>query len=328
MTSCGSVFDDLDPCPEGMRLRFIYNYNTEESNSFPSQVECLTVHIYDSQERLIKTVTENSAVLSDEDYRMDIDLPAGEYTAVAYGGISCDEASFAHTTSMGSGEQLQSIVMKLKDEHVGRRLHDLYQGRVSFTVEADTPTYGDATLPMMKLTNHYRILLFKTDGTPTDGNDFDFFIEDSNSLLDYQNLPCATVTSRYDSYVKGAIEISDDLEQGGEQVPAEVAQSGTTRSDRTSTIGYAELSTPRLWLGNAPVLTIYSHEMARNVLRIPLNKMLLLEKGDYDKFDNQEYLDRNSMWNLTFFLNSDDTWNNAVIYINGWRVRINEDIEM
>lgn len=318
--SCGSVFDDLDPCPEGMRLRFVYNHNLEEANSFPSQVDCLTVHIYDSAERLVKTVTESSDVLADENYRMDIDLPAGDYTAVAYGGIACDESSFSHTSDMGFGAQLSSITMGLNEGHAGRRLHDLFQGRLSFTVEADTPTYGEATLPMMKLTNHYRILLHKTDGTPTDGNDFDFFIEDSNSLLDHLNMPATHDLTRYDSYVKGAVQIKDvEPDQKPDEVRAD--------EENTSTMAFAELSTPRLWLGNRPILTIYSHEAKRNVLRMPLNELLLLEKGEFDKWTNQEYLDRCSNWRLTLFLNSDYTWSQTVVIVNGWTVRIN-NLEM
>ena len=40
LSSCGSVFDDLDPCPRGISLRFVYDYNMEKANAFPSQVDC------------------------------------------------------------------------------------------------------------------------------------------------------------------------------------------------------------------------------------------------------------------------------------------------
>ncbi len=42
-SSCESIYEDLDPCPQGLRLRFVYDYNMEFANAFPSQVECLTV---------------------------------------------------------------------------------------------------------------------------------------------------------------------------------------------------------------------------------------------------------------------------------------------
>ena len=37
----------------------------------------------------------------------------------------------------------------------------------------------------------------------------------------------------------------------------------------------------------------------------------------------QEFLDRESRWAITFFLQGDGTWMNAYIKVNDWIVRIN-----
>ena len=89
LSSCGSVFDDLDPCPGGVRMRFVYDYNLESANAFPAQVDCLTLHIYDTDGNFVTTVTETTDVLADENWRMTIDLAPGHYRAIAYGGIAC-----------------------------------------------------------------------------------------------------------------------------------------------------------------------------------------------------------------------------------------------
>lgn len=47
LPSCEKLYEDLDPCPHGVSLRFIYDYNMEWANAFPKQVDCLTLYIYD-----------------------------------------------------------------------------------------------------------------------------------------------------------------------------------------------------------------------------------------------------------------------------------------
>ena len=34
-SSCERIYEDLDPCPHGVSLRFIYDYNMEYANAFP-----------------------------------------------------------------------------------------------------------------------------------------------------------------------------------------------------------------------------------------------------------------------------------------------------
>ena len=102
-TSCGSVFDDLPPCRSGVELRFIFDHNMEEANSFHKQVDCLTLYLYGSDGRLIATYGEDSGALASEDYRMDIDLDPGHYRAVAYGGMRCADASFEPVPEPAAG---------------------------------------------------------------------------------------------------------------------------------------------------------------------------------------------------------------------------------
>ena len=46
-SSCDRIHEDLQPCPQGLRIRFIYDYNMEFANGFMKQVDCLTVLFYD-----------------------------------------------------------------------------------------------------------------------------------------------------------------------------------------------------------------------------------------------------------------------------------------
>ena len=38
LPSCETIYEDLDPCPHGVSLRFIYDYNMEYANAFPKKV--------------------------------------------------------------------------------------------------------------------------------------------------------------------------------------------------------------------------------------------------------------------------------------------------
>ena len=74
-SSCDTVYDDdLQPCPTGVSLHFVYDYNMEYANAFPAKVDCITLYVFDSEGKHVTTCTETSDVLSREDYRMQIDL--------------------------------------------------------------------------------------------------------------------------------------------------------------------------------------------------------------------------------------------------------------
>ncbi len=305
LASCGSVFDDLPPCPEGVRLRFVYDYNLEAANAFPSQVDCLTLHLYsDDGGDFIATYTvTDPALLSDENWRMELDIPSGSYRAVVYGGIACADASFAHSEEPRGGSAPEDIRMSLLPSHIGKRLHDHFHGTAEFEVTAG-PEAADVTVHLSKTTNHFRILLLNVDGRSTDGADFDFSITDDNALLDWKNRPVPGNDVRYTAWAQGAEDV-------------------TTRAGEGSTVAFAELSTSRLHYSTDPVLLISNHHTGKEIIRLPLKKYLLLSKNAADPWGDQEYLDRCSRWNLTFFLDSDNQWAQTRIIVNGWTVRLN-----
>lgn len=310
--SCKSVIeDDLPECAVGLELRFIYDYNMEFANAFPSQVDCLTVFIYDEEGKYVTTRTQSGDPLADESYRMTVDLDPGTYTVLAYGGMECGNSSF-HFTAPPSGTLLRDVEVEMNDNvrtsPEGTRLHPLFYGTVDATVESnETLEYQKVTVPMMKDTNNIRILLQNLNGEPLAGDDFTFSITDDNTLFNYANelIPDGGIT--YCPWVKGQ-ESAGILENG-----------------ETATLAFAELSTSRLMAGHDARLVISRAKDGKKIIDIPLvNYLLLLKSQEFDKMGSQEFLDRESRWNLTFFLLGDDTWMNAYIRINDWIVRINE----
>ena len=88
LSSCEKIYDDLEACPHGVSLRFVYDYNMAYANAFPKKVDCLTLYVYDSEDNYVAThVVTADSLLKDEGWRMQLELPEGSYHFVAYGGI-------------------------------------------------------------------------------------------------------------------------------------------------------------------------------------------------------------------------------------------------
>lgn len=147
--SCDRLREDLQDCDRGARIRFVYDYNMEFANAFPSQVDCLTVLFYDSDGRYVTTQTNMTSDLADENWRMVVDLEPGTYNILAYGGMECQEASFSFTSSPDI-TPMQDLEVELKPSYLNRLeglpLHNLFYGRAEISVESADMTYRDVTV--------------------------------------------------------------------------------------------------------------------------------------------------------------------------------------
>ena len=311
LPSCDAIHEDLQPCPQGVRLRFVYDYNMEFANAFPSQVDCLTVLFYDGEGRYVASYAGfPSEDLSNEDWRMVVDLDPGTYTIIAYGGMDCADSSFSFTSSPASVsmEQLQVELnpsnLNLPDGE-GARLHDLFYGDLQVEVEESDTDYRDYTLKMKKDTNNLRVMLQQVDGTAIDEKDFEFKVVDDNTLMGWDNEVIPTQTVEYYPWVRGNVS------------PGELGDGGA------ASVAYAEMSFPRLVTTNSPRLIVTRKADGYTVINIPLNNYLLLMKSEaYASMPAQQFLDRESRWKMLFFLQG-GRWIDTIIEINDWVVSIN-----
>lgn len=312
LTSCDAVIDDALPeCREGLEVRFIYDYNMEWANAFPSQSHCLTLYVYDKEGRWVKTQRETGDPLRDENYRMHVDLEPGEYTLMAYSGLDCADASFSFTSDPET-TLLPDLDLRLRPSLLegteGHRLHTLLWGRVEATVpEGETLEYTTVTVPMMKDTNNIRVMLCNLSGEPLGEDDFTVAVTDDNTLLSSATndvLPAGEVT--YHLWTKGT------------------ASAGVLPDGAESVVAFSELSTSRLIAGHDARLVVTRTRDDRRIIDVPLiNFLLLLKSQEFERLGSQEFLDRESRWALTFFLQGDGSWMNVYIRINDWIVRIN-----
>lgn len=310
--SCDSfIYDDLDPCPQGVKLRFIYDMNMEFANAFPSQVDCLTLLVYDSDGNYLDSyVQPTNELLSNENWRLTLDLEPGDYIFEAWGGMECESSSF-HFNNQPSSQSLQSLQVAMDADvmtaPVGTQLHPLFFGQLSMTVPEESTDYTEGTVKMMKDTNNIRIVLQNVNGSKVDNEDFTFAITDDNTLLNFENEIISQPTYTYNPWTRGQ----------------SVAGANVVDGERIE-VAYAEFSTSRFVTGSTARLEINRVSDGKKVLSIPLvDYLLLLKSQEFDWMQSQEFLDRESRWNVIFFLDSNSVWLKTEIVVNGWTVRIN-----
>lgn len=323
VSSCSAIMeDDPVPCEQGISIQFIYEYNLERADAFNAQVDCLTLHIYDSDGNYLMTRSEKSDVLKNKNYCMNIDLPEGDYRLIAYGGVECDKASFSHTAVPAEGSKDSDLGMKLNDKclipgNASGKLHDHFYGSLNVKVNK-TVKYQLVQVPMMKNTNHFRIMLQHLSYEPLDGNDYEFSIIDDNTLFDHNNDLIDNGLVSYTPWDKGKIVTGS----------AEIRDDEPVRSITDVQMAYADMSTSRLMLKRNPKLVVKHIPSDTEIINIPLNNYLLAFKSGYFSWaGDQEFLDRKSDWQLFFFLDKANHWAKVYIRVDNWIVRIN-DIEM
>ena len=309
LISCNLVWDEHVECPTGVRLKFVYDRNMEYANAFHSKVHCVSVLVFDAEGNYLTTIEENSEVLKDEAYRMEIELEKGDYTFVAYGGLACDDKSFniPVMTPTRAISHIDGLYAEMEHEDfVSDDLkHDFFHGARSVTISENT--YQEEVISLTKNTNSIRIILQQANGKPLSADEFTFTITDDNSYMDKANnvVPKGNVT--YKPWSSGDAEV------------------GTATDGETPvTVAYAEFSTSRLTTGTSPKLIVSNADSGEDILNIPLNNYLALYKSDrYSDMSMQEYLDRESEWAIVFFLDDGMRWINTRIVVNDWVVRIN-----
>ena len=348
LSSCDSlVFDEADDCVQGVAIRFIYDYHMERgANSFPANVDCVSLFIFDKDGNFIDHKYETSEVLKNENYTMDLPLPYGDYHLVAYGGLVCDNPSFEINHDWFTKSQTIShkndILVKLpldEDNQSKVKLHDieertggLFYGTVDITVTKDDVRnqYRVVTLPMMKDTNNIQVILQEiSDPSQMDYNDYDFTLTDDNFQLDGYNNLISTVTPdnqpeykpySYENRVMGYVEYQSK-------------DGALNTEDNTKPVQVAcvEFSTSRLLHKNAGSARLVirkkntrADEEAAPLIDIPFITYLEAVRGYGQNWikDDQEFLDRQSQWTMMFFLQN-GRWINTRISVNAWTVRLN-----
>lgn len=312
--ACDSlIYDNEGDCTVNYRVKFRYDYNMKFADAFAHEVNVVTLYLLDTDGRVVWQRTEQGEALAADGYAMTVDVEPGKYDLLAWCGTT-DKGSFSipETTV---GKELTCILGRQYDigneAFVTEELDRLFHGWLPEQPFGETEGTYTYTVPLVKNTNNVRVVLQHLSGETVDKDKFVFTITDTNGSMDWDNtlLPDETVTF---------YAWHTDAGEAGLNPQSEETQ---TASRVTFSAAIAELTVPRLVKEQEPRLTVTNKETGRTVFSIPLIDYALLVKGFYNReMDDQEYLDRQDVYDMMFFLDEDDRWLDTYIYINSWKV--------
>lgn len=312
-------------------VRFKYDMNMKFADAFQSSVNSVTLYAFDKNGVLAFQKTEEGELLKQDGYRMSLDgishRDKAEYDFITWAGEPDNESFTIPLLTVGKSTK-EDLYCQLNRKHVSRSddgmavvdtdLDALFHGQVNDLVfgRAAVPAKQDVVVPLVKNTNVVRIILQHLSGEPVNVDNFSFTITDENGLMNYDNSLMKDEIINYRAWNK-----EDGYAGLGEQVEK---VEGVTEIN----VAIAELTVARLMANQRPILTIRNIEKDETVLSIPLVDYGLLVKGMYNRaMDDQEYLDRQDEYALTFFLDEGNQWMNSFIYINSWKIVL-QDTEL
>lgn len=323
LTSCDVIYDDEGDCTPYYYVNFVYDMNMKFADAFAPEVNDITLYVFDKDGTFVSQQSEQGDALKQDGYRMALNLSAGKYTLVAWGGIRGELGSYSLPQLTAGTSKLEDLTCRIAQREntaegaVVKQIDNLYHGMLEVELP-DQEGEHVSTVSLTKNTNNVRVVLQNTSGQDLNASDFVFTITDDNGWLNYDNNLLQDETLFYRPF---------DVREGSAGVDT---GDGAITSVKAVV---AETTVSRLVKGNNPILTITKAQAEadgshKTVLRIPLIDYALLVKGYYNRnMDDQEYLDRQDEYNMVFFLDNDQSWMNAYIYINSWRVVLS-DVDM
>lgn len=339
MTSCDSaIYDYEGDCSVTYRMAFRYDRNMKWADAFANEVKSVHLYAFDKSGILVWQQTDRGDALKSDSYAMTLDLPAGDYRMVAWCGLENDgeqDESFTVPEARVGETRLEELQCSLNRRrepegkaYSGERLYPLFHGMLDVTLSDydDGGVFTD-TMDLTKDTNHVRIILQQLSGEPVNEKNFTFRIEEENGLMDYDNslLPDEMITYLAYNVTSGTAGMSiDDYPVAGSE--AKSAKQPSSRATITSvSVAIADLTIARLTENRKTYLTIETTD-GQTAARIPMTDYALLLKDGYygNQMSDQEYLDRQDEYTLTFFLDDDRYWIGTSIIINSWKVVLNK----
>lgn len=338
LSSCDSIiYDDEGDCSVTYRVKFRYDRNMKWADAFASEVKSVHLYAFDKDSTLVWHNSEKGEALAADGYAMTLDLPAGDYRLLVWCGLENDgerEESFSVPETRVGETRIEELQCRLRREHDAagaysdEKLYPLFHGMLDVSLPDMIYEGGEYTETMLltKDTNHVRIILQHLSGKDVNPDDFIFRIEEENGLMDYDNelLPDEMITYRAHDTKSGTAGLGiDDYPEIGR---AKSARQSSSRAVTSVSVAIADLTIARLAEGRKTWLTIERPGMEEwPRVRIPLTDYALLVKDGYDReMTDQEYLDRQDEYTLTFFLDEDHYWVSSSVIINSWKVVLDD----
>ena len=325
-TSCGTIFDYEGDCSYTYHVKFQYDKNMLYADAFAGNVTYVSLYAFDAETGLLTfTATESGDALKSKDYMMQLDLQPGTYDILAWcGSAVADNKVIVPEVEVGKTtiEYVDCVIDRIMGSgHTACLTEDLgqlYHGKGQITL-TEEPGKQVNVLNLTKNTNNIQIILQHLSGEAVDPAQFQISIHDNNGSMNYDNtlngIDSLTYHPWYVAAVEGGVSTETDI-----KYHAPIA----TRADK-ATAAIAEMTIGRLYVENNPILHIYNVDTKKTVLSIPLKDYALMIKGHYNgSMTDQDFLDREDKFALTFFLDELGNWVSATVIINSWHLVLND----
>lgn len=330
LTACnGLIYDDEGDCDPYYKVKFVYDTNLKFTDAFAAEVSEVTLYVVDpATGNIVWQRHEEGEALRSGNYMMDVDVAPGTYDLIAW----CGEG---HTSSftVADATSREGLRCRLTDReaapadgevHVRNELRRLFHGKSQNVEFEDEQGVHIKTVRLIKDTNDLHIMLQHLSGEDVDHRDFTMTVTGTNGHMDWDNslLPDDKLTYFAHTMLSGTagVEVPDYTEKEGQ---------GRAVTQVAAAVGHLSLS--RLMDNDDLFVKIYNKE-GEQIVSIPLSQYALLVKGNYKHPDgtpltNQEYLDYQDDYSMVFFLDENGRWVNTHIYINSWRIVL-QNVEM
>ena len=316
LASCNVLTEEDQDC--ALYVRFKYDMNMNFADAFQNAVNSVTLYAFKDRV-LAYQRTEEGELLKQNGYRMRIDeIPYREkhkYDYITWAGEPDNESFTIPVLTVGKStkEDLFCQLNRAGNGVVSDDLEDLFHGMTNgqdYSRSASSAAGDEVVIPLTKNTNNIRIVLQHLSGKPVDVNKLNFTITDKNGLMNYDNMLLGEDVITYKAWHKA--QGSAGIGEQQEGVITEV------------NLALADLTVARLMADEEPILVVTNDE-EEMVIHIPLvDYALLYKRLRYEDMPDQEFLDRQDEYNMTFFLDENYRWINQFIYINSWKLVLQE----
>lgn len=195
LQSC--IKEDLSICESELLLRFRYTLNDQYANLFDSEVNRISVYVFDSNGKYVDTFSEQGNKLTN-DYVMHIPLPEGKYSVIVSGGdFTTYSAGELDSQTNTLNQTLRKGVTDINDFRVDLNNisstenylypasipDDLYAGLVTDAVS----TSGNSDVTDVELIKDTKKIKVKITGTDVIGDPLDIYIIAQNGRYKFDN---------------------------------------------------------------------------------------------------------------------------------------------
>ena len=314
-TSCSVVYEDPDACE--LSLQFVYDHNIEYADAFSSQVNSVDIYVFDSEGTYMFSKTSQRVDLADGN-RMILtdDLTPGTYKILTVGGLSnkfviSDTGNNSSLTQGTSNLEEMKITLKRNSSVVNDEFPDLWFGKnIVITHDNQARIWP---VQLIKDTNIFNLSL----------------IEQNQNSESEEYIQRAAQSYSFEIIIpEGAVYSWENTPLSNEIItytPYDV----TVHDDGVET---ARIKTCRLFDSDQYKIVIRNSNTSEVVWEYDLIKLIKYSKPssrpDGSALPVQEYLDRQSTWNLVIRhkggVDEDgDAFVALAVEINGWILWLN-----